>query len=72
VTPRRRKWEEWKREELEACPPRERKAYKKILDSIPMPTAEDDRRVEEARKVVESVFGKPETSSKRMVKRGKK
>jgi len=68
VSSRRKKWEEWKREELAACSAKERKAYKRMLDKIPMPTDEDRKRIEEARKVVEKALGKTPTRTRFRVK----
>lgn len=62
MSERKRKWEEWKRKEIADCPPRDRKRWRKFLDSIPMPTLEEERKnkrnIQEAREAVEKVFGK--------------
>lgn len=53
---RRKKWEEWKRKEIEACPSKMRKAHRKLLDSVPMPTPEQEKRMEQIRRMVKDVF----------------
>lgn len=62
---RRKKWEEWKRRWVEACPPKDREAHRRLLDSVPMPTPEQERRMERIRRMVEAVFGRGEPARKR-------
>lgn len=61
---RRKKWEDWKRREVEACPPKDRKAHRKLLDSVPMPTPKQEKCMEKIRKMVEKVFGKGKSRRK--------
>lgn len=70
VSLRRKKWEEWKCREVEACPPKGRKELRKLLDSVPMPTEEQRREMRRIRLMIEGVFG--DRKKKRRKKRGKK
>ena len=42
---RKRKWEEWKRKEIADAPTRIRKRWRKFIDSLPMPTLEEERKM---------------------------
>lgn len=44
-------WKEWKNRQVEECPPRERKSYRRLLNSIPSPLTKKERKaVDEAGK----------------------
>ncbi len=62
---RRKKWEEWKRRQVEGSPPSERKWVREMLDGVPMPTPEKEIRIREIHDIVERVFGKPPKRRKR-------
>lgn len=57
MSERRRKWEEWKRRQVDAAPRRERAALRKFLADVPPPTAAAMRELGKLRKLVEEVFG---------------
>lgn len=51
------RWERWKREQIAAAAPEQRKHVREMLDGVPAPTPEDDRRMERIEKLVNKVFG---------------
>ncbi len=62
---RRKRWEEWKRRDVEACPPKDRAGYRRLLDSVPMPTPEERMRMERVGRMVGKVFGDGADGGKR-------
>ena len=57
MSERGRRWEEWKRGQVEAAPRRGRAALRRLLADVPPPTAAQERAMKELRKLVEEVFG---------------
>ena len=55
---RKEAWERWKRRQIAEAPPGQRKRVRELLADVPSPSAEDDRRMREAEKLVDDVFGK--------------
>jgi len=57
-----RQWEEWKREQIKAVPPRSRKRMKEMLDSVPGPPTKWNGGMKRLREVGEEmqrmIFGK--------------
>lgn len=54
---RLKRWEEWKRREIAAAPPGQRKRMRELLDGVPPPTQEQDERMRRIERDVERVFG---------------